>query len=127
MNYQIRFLIFIFLICPKFMQAQSDKFNELINYFIQDGQAIAWLEFREEQLAHLEKVDLERLKKHIFARQGYIFQEVEWENYFTDFDWYEARNTQIELTPIDKKNLDLILQFQDALNVGPIPLSSITR
>lgn len=125
MNYQRTLFLFIFFIYSQFMQAQNDKFNELSNYFIQDGRAITFLVFKTGQLAYLDAEELARLQKHILARQGYIFPEAEWKNYFSQFDWYEARNAEIELSPTDEKNLALIQAFQNAEKVLPSPNSGL--
>jgi hypothetical protein len=124
---KIRYLLIIsFLLtfmAKQSILAQNSKFVELSNYFLQDGQTIAWLQFSEEQLAHLNKEELVQLRNHIYARQGYIFTEKKWQDYFQRFDWYEARNTQIELTKIDENNLALIQAFENASQILAMPNS----
>jgi len=62
--------------------------------------------------------ELRLMRNEIFARYGYIFQSEELTNYFSNKRWYRARYTNIDalLTDIDKKNIKLILDFENNAN-----------
>ena len=70
-----------------------------------------------EMLRGLSLNDLRLLRNEIFARRGRRFG-AEWlQSYFDAQDWYEASKTgsQQELTEIEKKNAETILQYENKL------------
>jgi YARHG domain len=117
------FFILIAVMDHRFTFAQSDHLQKLTNHYLQDGEIVSWLEFKEEKLAHLSTVELQLLLNHIFARKGYIFRDKQLASYFQQFPWYRPLLANVEhlLTETDKNNIELIKCFGKAktMRLGP--------
>lgn len=58
------------------------------------------------------------LRNRLFARHGYIFQAEYYSEYFSAFDWYEPKFTDVDhlMSPEEKKLADYIKSLEDARN-----------
>jgi hypothetical protein len=124
----ICFWLFIFIMLKNNAFAQKKNyFEELCHYYVQDGQTIAWLEFSEEQLAHLSLQELRLLRNHFYARHGYIFKSEDLKKYFSKFDWYAPRLAKVEslLNTLEKSNIELIKCFENAQRITPSPITGL--
>jgi hypothetical protein len=119
------FFILISVMGHRFTFAQSDHLQKLTNHYLQDGEIVSWLEFREEQLAYLSTDELQLLLNHIFARKGYIFKDRQLAAYFQKCPWYRPSLAKVEhlLTETDKSNIDLIKIVSAAKSSNPSPLA----
>jgi hypothetical protein len=74
-------------------------------------------ELTEKMLHGLSLHELRLLRNEIFARRGRRFGADWLQNYFDVQDWYEASKTgrQQELTEIEKKNAETILNYENRL------------
>ena len=64
---------------------------------------------------NMTKSELSYMRNEIFARHGYCFQKKEWRSMFEVDDWYVPNTASIKnlLTPIEKKNIALILRYEE--------------
>jgi hypothetical protein len=76
------------------------------------------------ELGALSPGELELMRNEIYARHGWIFRRPELRNYFESQPWYRPRsdnaynsNQQVEaeLTPIERRNLQIIISRENAL------------
>jgi uncharacterized caspase-like protein len=63
------------------------------------------------QLVGMSLPQLRLARNEIFARHGFIFASADLTAYFRRFDWYQPRPGEIQLNPIEKRNIGL---FQEA-------------
>ena len=58
--------------------------------------------------------ELRIMRNEIFARYGYIFKSEDLRDYFTSKKWYKPTSDNVNglLTEIDKKNIELIAEFE---------------
>jgi hypothetical protein len=79
---------------------------------------------RPEELMSLSVGELELMRNEIYARHGWIFRRPDLRNYFESQPWYRARsdnayysNRQVEaeLTPIERRNLQIIISREREL------------
>ena len=63
---------------------------------------------------HLPLAELRIMRNEIYARHGFIFKKKETKNYFANQKWYVPRYDNVEnvLTDIEKKNIQLIKQYE---------------
>jgi hypothetical protein len=68
----------------------------------------------KDDAANLKKADIFILRNSIFARHGYSFKKQPLRVYFDQQDWYVPISTDVraDLTPIEKKNLTLLLRYE---------------
>ena len=67
----------------------------------------------EADLAGLSPQELSIARNEIYARHGYIFTKtVEWNDYFSQFDWYVQTSSDVTLNSIEQANAALILDYQ---------------
>jgi hypothetical protein len=66
------------------------------------------------ELQALSMQELRIMRNEIYARHGYIFKKKELMSHFSDQPWYKPCNTNVDhlLTDIEKKNIELIKQFE---------------
>jgi hypothetical protein len=64
------------------------------------------------EVAPLDKQQLRTARNEIYARRGRKFVIREVREYFQQFDWYDPRFGEIELTYVEQKNVDLIRGFE---------------
>lgn len=58
--------------------------------------------------------ELRIMRNAIYARHGYIFKSADLRRYFSQFDWYEPRysNVESQLSSIEKSNVAFIKSFE---------------
>lgn len=71
-------------------------------------------ELTSDFVSNLSKADIFILRNSIFARHGFAFRDKQLRVYFEQFDWYMPVFGDIkdELTEIEKKNIDLLLRYE---------------
>ena len=71
-------------------------------------------ELTSDFVSNLSKADIFILRNSIFARHGFAFRDKQLRMYFEQFDWYMPvfGNVKDELTEIEKKNIDLLLRYE---------------
>ena len=76
------------------------------------------------ELAGLSPGELELMRNEIYARRGWIFRRPDLRNYFQSQPWYRPRgdnayysNRQVEaeLSPIERKNIQIITSRENSL------------
>ena len=79
---------------------------------------------RPGELRPLSPGELELMRNEIYARHGWIFNRPDLRNYFESQPWYRPRsdnafysNRQVEteLTPLERKNIQIIVSRENAL------------
>jgi len=70
---------------------------------------------------HLALADLEYMRNEIYARHGMKFSDAKWTETFSEFSWYNPKKSNVEslLTPLEKKNIQLIKQLEKELKNNP--------
>jgi hypothetical protein len=70
---------------------------------------------------HLSLNDLEYMRNEIYARHGMKFKDLGWAAAFKAFPWYKPTRSNVGslLTPIEKKNLQLIQQMEKEIRKNP--------
>jgi YARHG domain len=68
-----------------------------------------------DDMKHLSKWELRIMRNEIFARHNAIFNDQELQNYFGKQVWYmpEVPTSQVELTSIEKQNIDFIKVYEN--------------
>jgi hypothetical protein len=97
-----------------FPMASNVELNEsyLSGYYIvekrQNNNSVSYSHFK-----HLRNSDLEYIIYEIYARHGRKFRHKKWSTLFNDFDWYQAKYTNVWkfLTPLEKKNILFIIKY----------------
>jgi YARHG domain len=86
-----------------------------------------WTSERPIQSADLEPLslgELELMRNEIYARHGWIFRRPDLRNYFESQPWYRPksdnayysnRQVEAELSPIERRNLQIIISRENAL------------
>lgn len=71
----------------------------------------------QDQLRGLDDKKLALARNEIFARRGYIFNETEYKNYFSQKEWYkpDPNFNQGDLNLIERYNVNFIKFFEDKL------------
>jgi YARHG domain len=74
-----------------------------------------------DQLKDFSRRDLRMLRNLIYARRGRPFHSDLLRSYFQSVDWYKPddKYTDARLTPLDKRNINLILSVENSLG-GPL-------
>jgi uncharacterized caspase-like protein len=70
------------------------------------------------QLAGMSLPQLRLARNEIFARNGFDFASPDLKGYFQRFDWYQARTTDIQLNPIEKRNIGLFQEAERSRGAG---------
>lgn len=70
---------------------------------------------------HLSLADLEYMRNELYARKGMIFTDPSWDAEFRSKKWYKPKYKKIDkyLTPIEKKNIQLIRTVEKELKERP--------
>jgi YARHG domain len=70
---------------------------------------------------HLSLADLAYMRNEIYARHGMKFTDPALTAVFKSFKWYKPKRTSVNglLTPVEKKNLQLIQQLEKELKSNP--------
>jgi hypothetical protein len=76
---------------------------------------ISLLNGKPKMIADLKNDELRIARNYIFARYGRKFQSVDLQEYFTQFDWYEAKleNVDDQLTDLDKELLRQLVLLEN--------------
>lgn len=86
-----------------------------------------WTSTRLIQPAELDALslgELELMRNEIYARHGWIFRRPDLRNYFTSQPWYRPksdnayysnRQVEAELTPVERRNIQIIVSRENAL------------
>ncbi|OHW62287.1 hypothetical protein EUAN_13570 [Andreesenia angusta] len=63
----------------------------------------------------LSKTDIELLRNEIYARNGYVFKEAKFGNYFSSMSWYYPNYNFSEsmFNSVEKANIDLIVEYEE--------------
>jgi hypothetical protein len=78
-----------------------------------------------EQLQGLSTERLVILRNGIFARKGRYFKDPGLRTYFEQFPWYQPYSWDVQLTPVERANVDLIQSVEQATPAsGPVAKSS---
>ena len=69
---------------------------------------------KKELVENLSKADIYILRNLIFARHGFTFRDRKLREYFDNHSWYMPVFSDVknELTTIEKKNIDLLLRYE---------------
>jgi len=69
---------------------------------------------KKELVENLSKADIYILRNLIFARHGFTFRDRKLREYFDNHSWYMPVFSDVkkELTAIEKKNIDLLLRYE---------------
>lgn len=97
-----KYCVFILLMIPMILQAQIPKdCSSCSSRIIQTG-----------EIDKLEIYNLRLLKNEIYARNGYVFSNKEFKEYFNKLSWYKPlkNNKSIKLSDIETKNIEIISQ-----------------
>lgn len=69
-----------------------------------------------EQLSPFSLLELRLIRNGIFARYGYVFEDEDLSNYYSQFDWYKPdygkKITYSDLNKYQQKNIDLIKEIE---------------
>ena len=73
---------------------------------------------------HLRAADLEYMRNEIYARHGLKFKDPKWAAVFKSFKWYKGTSSNVDarLTPVEKKNLQIIKKLEKELLTDPANL-----
>jgi len=74
-----------------------------------------------DQLRDFSRRDLRLLRNLVYARRGRPFRSALLQSYFGTLAWYkpDPKYTDVRLTPLDKRNIKVILSVEDSLG-GPL-------
>lgn len=74
-----------------------------------------------DQLSDFSRRDLRLVRNLVYARRGRPFKSALLKSYFGTLDWYkpDPNYTDARLTPLDKRNIKVILSVEDSLG-GPL-------
>ena len=81
------------------------------SYLLPDS---AWRLMTDADLQGLGHRELCLARNEIYARHGRIFQTPALSDYFNSQSWYEGRYSEVELSEIEKQNVDIIRAYEDA-------------
>lgn len=69
----------------------------------------------ESDVIGLSKRELRIMRNWIYARHGYSFRSQDLRNYFSQFEWYHPKYTEIPynfLSDIEQRNIELIKRYE---------------
>ncbi len=69
----------------------------------------------ENDVIGLSKRELRIMRNWIYARHGYSFRSQDLQNYFSQFEWYHPKYTEIPynlLSDIEQRNIELIKRYE---------------
>ena len=77
-------------------------------------------EITEEDLMDCSSFELSAVRNGIYAVHGYIFQTQEWNDYFSDFDWYRPNPDfkQNQISGTESKNASFIRGYEEEIYGG---------
>lgn len=65
-----------------------------------------------EEIEALDKGQLAFARNEIYARRGRKFAKPEFRDHFSRFSWYKPQFGEVELTFVERKNVDLIRKYE---------------
>jgi len=111
------------------IELKRSHFTGCFMRMITEEEALATGEYTEEDFfdnvygsrTHLTAADLEYMRNEIYARHGLKFKDAKWAAVFKSMKWYKGTSSNVDakLTPIEKKNLQLIKQVEKELKNDP--------
>ncbi len=69
----------------------------------------------EEELYGMTSQELKIMRNEIFARHGYIFSSPDLIEHFSTKTWYSPETTDVTLSDIESKNVDIIKHYEQRL------------
>ena len=77
-------------------------------------------EITEEDLMDCSSFELSAVRNGIYAVHGYIFQTQEWNDFFSDFDWYRPNPDfkQNQISGTESKNASFIRGYEEEIYGG---------
>lgn len=69
----------------------------------------------ENDVIGLSKNELRIMRNWIYARHGYSFRSQDLQNYFSKFEWYHPKYTEVPynlLSDIEQRNIELIKRYE---------------
>ena len=93
---------------------RATDFN-LAEHFVDGKYKVASCrKINNSDLEQLDKSELRLMRNEIFARYGYIFNDIKLQAYFSKQDWYKPRGRDVDkyLTQLEKDNIKLIQEFE---------------
>ena len=78
----------------------------------------------EDDLKDLSSSELMYLRNDVYAWYGYTFKNQDLAEYYSQLDWYTPLYSNVDslLTDIDKRNVELILEFETKLKSNTEPM-----
>ena len=108
-----RFFVFLIILTGNIVWGQ----NLLKNVIINGNLTVLDRTIERNELFDLSQSELRILRNTIYAKYGYIFRSADLQNHFTEFSWYQAKNTNVDsyFSSIDKENISRIQQRENFL------------
>ena len=82
-------------------------------------------------LRGLSLYEMRLLRNEVYARHGYEFHTAWLQTHFAGQDWYRPRSGPVALSPVDQKNLAVIVATETALHNGlshaPVPAALLAN
>ena len=71
--------------------------------------------FTEDDLDEFSSFELSAIRNGIYAYRGYVFQTAEWNEYFSEYDWYEPDPDfeQGDVSELENKNAAFIKEYEE--------------
>jgi hypothetical protein len=92
--------------------AQSSRFIEFIDRYAQTPFLLNELDTIDKfTLYSFSDSEMRILRNALFARHGYIFKSKDLKEFFSHRSWYKPLLKDIQLSDIDKHNLDFIMEL----------------
>lgn len=87
----------------------TEEINPLYELLDHPEKELTWSDIKD-----LEKDQLRILRNSYFARHGYIFNDPELTDFFSQFSWYHpySKNVINSLSQIEKHNVELIREYE---------------
>jgi uncharacterized caspase-like protein len=73
------------------------------------------------QLVGMSLPQLRLARNEIYARHGFTFASSELTSYFRRFDWYQPRSGEVDLNPIEKRNITLLQEAERSRGSAATP------
>jgi len=99
-----------------FVPISANYFQGLFGTYSKDENG-AFYQYALKCQEHLSIKDLDVMRNEIYAEYGYRFKSKEWQEYFSQYDWYEPRfdNVDDQLTTLEKDNINVILAMKEKM------------
>lgn len=73
----------------------------------------------ESEVSSMGAEEIQFTINQIYAKNGYIFQREEIQNYFSKMSWYTPVSnnvSRLSLSPVDRSNLNLLVRYRDSIS-----------